>query len=152
MTATPPPGGEVLRLALRGAAASEVVRAQAAVVEFLAAHGARPRSVARAELLIEEVALNTLRHGYPEGQEPALDIVASIEGGRCVLQFEDRGIAFDPTAAPLPAPAAGLAEARIGGLGITLIRRTAAELSYERMADGRNRLRMVLPADEAGTG
>lgn len=142
-------GGAVLRLALRGAAAADVVRAQAALAGFLAARGAGPRSVSRAELVLEEVALNALRHGYPEGQEPALDIVASIEEGRCVLRFEDRGIPFDPAAASLPAPATGLAEARIGGLGVTLIRRMAEDLHYERTPDGRNRLRLTLPVEDS---
>ena len=142
----------MLRLALRGTAATEVTRAQAAVAAFMRARGAGTSAIARAELVVEEVALNALRHGYPTGQEAMLDIVASWQDGRCVLEFEDRGIPFDPTAAPLPEPAKSLAEARIGGLGITLIRRAAQDLRYERTADGRNRLRLALPPEGAATG
>lgn len=141
-----------LRLALRGTAATEVARAQAAVAEFLAAHGAGPRGVARTELVIEEVALNALRHGYEAGEEPWLDISASLEDGRCVLEFEDRGRPFDPTTAPLPAPSAELSGARIGGLGVPLIRRMAQDLAYERTADGRNRLRVVMRPEDEATG
>lgn len=139
-------------MTLRGTAAAEVARAQAAVAAFIAARGAGPRSVARAELMVEEVALNALRHGRAPGTEPQLDIAATYVDGRCVLEFEDGGTPFDPTAAPLPEQAAGLAQARIGGLGITLIRRTAQDVAYERTADGRNRLRVVMPPEGASIG
>lgn len=64
----------------------------------------------------------------------------------------DRGVAFDPTTAALPAPAPNLRQAPTGGRGVSLLRRTAAELAYERTADGRNRLHLVLPAEDASIG
>jgi anti-sigma regulatory factor (Ser/Thr protein kinase) len=52
--------------------------------------------------------------------------------GRPVARIEDRCAPFDPLAVPEPAPAASLAEAPLGGLGIPLMRRFASELEYRR--------------------
>jgi serine/threonine-protein kinase RsbW len=144
------PGPLCLDLVGRGAAG--VGRAQAAAVDWLRAQGFPPASVARAELLIEEVALNILRHGFAAMEEPAASLRVSLQGDRCILEFEDRGRPFDPTQAPLPAPAASLAEARIGGLGVPLIRAMAVSARYARSTDGRNLLRLEVAAGERLTG
>ena len=145
------PAGESLRLILREG--SEALRAaQLAVAGFLAERGAGPRTTARAELLLEELALNTLQHGFAAGGEPEVAVTAWHDGTRCGLAFEDRGLPFDPTAVALPPRPASLQEARVGGLGVPLLRRIAAELDYQRTADGRNRLNLVLPPEDAVIG
>lgn len=61
------------------------------------------------------------------------------------------GVPFDPLSHPEPkAPACAL-DARVGGLGIPLVRRLSESLSYER-ADGRNVVRASLSWDAPGTG
>jgi anti-sigma regulatory factor (Ser/Thr protein kinase) len=126
--------------------------AQTAMTAFLLGQGAGPRTTARAELLLEELALNTLRHGFAVGGTPELAVTAWHDGMRCGLDFEDRGAAFDPTTAALPAHPRTLRQAPAGGRGVSLLRRTAAELAYERTTDGRNRLHLVLPAEDASIG
>ncbi len=139
-----PVAAETLSLVVRGG--TEAVRdAQLAVAGFLAARGAGPRTTARAELLLEELVLNTLRHGGV----PEVAVSAWHDGAHCGLDLEDRGAPFDPTTAALPRKPENIQEAPIGGLGLPLVRRIAAELAYERTADGRNRLRLVLPAEDA---
>ena len=44
----------------------------------------------RAELLLEELALNTLRHGFAAGGTPELIVTAWHDGLRCGLDLEDR--------------------------------------------------------------
>jgi anti-sigma regulatory factor (Ser/Thr protein kinase) len=131
-----------LRLHLAGTAAAGIARAQDAARDWLAARGVPGTVAARAELLIEEVALNILRHGFASGS--ALDLTISVEDGHCVLAFEDRGIAFDPTTAALPPRASGIEAAPPGGRGLRLIRALAAEARYARSQDGRNLLRLVV--------
>jgi anti-sigma regulatory factor (Ser/Thr protein kinase) len=126
--------------------------AQLAIADFLRRRGAGPNTAARAELLLEELALNTLRHGFASGDAPEVLVSAWHDGARCGLELEDRGGAFDPTAARLPAKPASLREARIGGLGLPLLHRIAAAMAYERTSDGRNRLWLALPAEDAATG
>lgn len=132
----------MLRLHLAGRAAATVGEAQDAVRDWLGAQGVAQAVVARTELLVEEVALNILRHGFAADASAVLTV--SFQGGQCVLEFEDRGMAFDPTAAALPPRAASLAEAPDGGRGLRLIRALAAEARYTRSADGRNLLRLVV--------
>ena len=140
-----------LRIVLRGG--TDALRdAQLATADFLRGRGAGPRTAARAELLLEELALNTLRHGFAAGGTPELIVTAWHDGVRCGLDLEDRGAPFDPTRASLPAKPGSLQEAPIGGLGLPLVRRIAAELAYERTADGRNRLHLVLPAEDTSIG
>lgn len=137
MTAPP-----ALRLDLAGRDAAGVRRAQDAMRAWLDARGVADAVVARADVLVEEVALNILRHGFAAA--PAAALTVSLDAGRCVLEFEDRGVPFDPTAATLPPRAATFAQAPIGGRGLRLIRALAAEAHYERSDDGRNLLRLVV--------
>lgn len=143
--------GETLRLTL-GDGSQALRAAQLAVADFLRGRGAGPNTTARAELLLEELVLNTLRHGFAAGGTPEVTVTAWHDGSRCGLDLEDRGMAFDPTAAAMPPTPPSLQEARIGGLGLPLLHRIAAELAYERTADGRNRLHLVLPAEDAAIG
>lgn len=142
---------ETLRFVLQDDLAA-LSAAQAAMAEFLRRQGAGPRTTARAELLLEELALNVLRHGFASGGRPELAVTAWHDGRRSGLDLEDRGVAFDPTIAALPVNPPTLGQAPTGGRGVSLLRRTAAELAYERTADGRNRLQLVLPAEEASIG
>jgi len=123
-----------------GAGAEAVSAACLALGEAMRAGGATPRAIGRAQLLVEEVALNALRHGG--APEVLLEAAADPSGWTLVL--EDAGRGFDPLAAPLPAPAASLAEARIGGLGLPLLRRMTRSARYARTAAGLNRLELEL--------
>lgn len=147
----PDVAGDTLRLVLRGGT-SALREAQLAAADFLRGCGAGPRTAARAELLLEELALNTLRHGFKAGGTPELVVTAWHDGARCGLDLEDRGVPFDPTKAAQPSKPGRLQEAPIGGLGVPLVQRIAAELAYERTADGLNRLHLVLPAEDAPIG
>ena len=144
----PEAAGDTLRLVLRDGTAA-LRQAQLAIADFLRGHGAGPRTTARAEVLIEELALNTLRHGFVAGGTPEMTVTAWHDGTRCGFDLEDRGVAFDPTTAAQPGKPRSLQDAPIGGLGVPLVQRIAAELSYQRTAEGLNRLHLVLPAEDA---
>ncbi|PZW38528.1 anti-sigma regulatory factor (Ser/Thr protein kinase) [Humitalea rosea] len=129
------------RLTLRVTGGSaEVSQAQATLVAWLEEDDADPRTIARAELLVEEIALNALDHGQARG----VTIAATRDEDGLGLVFEDDGGAFDPTTAPLPDLERALEEATIGGRGLVLLRKLATALRYERTAEGHNRLSMTL--------
>jgi anti-sigma regulatory factor (Ser/Thr protein kinase) len=92
------------------------------------------------ELVFEEIVSNIVRYGAVGGHE--LRVWVTLEPGpdSVILTFEDDGIPFDPRGRPDAVPAKSLQEARVGGFGLTLVRRATSSLDYLRTADGHNRL------------
>lgn len=123
--------------------------AQAAATRFLQRHGRDERLIGRAELLLEELATNVVNHGAVIDPEAQFVVSLAVEdGGGCHLVFEDPGRPFDPVGAVLPVHPARLEEARIGGLGLVLLRRMARDLAHVALPGGGNRLSFRL--DPAG--
>lgn len=145
MGASDDPGhvGAPLALAVR-ASASGLLEAQPRLRAYLDASGVPGGVADRAELLVEEVVMNAAMHGFDDPDAAVVDLFVTAEPDACTLVFEDAGRAFDPTAGELRERPATLAEAEPGGLGLVLLRRMTRELAYERLPEGRNRLRMVL--------
>jgi len=96
-------------------------------------------------LCLEEAVTNIVNHATPEpGVEfdrVALHMLAN--SGTLRLTIEDRCGAFNPLDTPLPQPDDPAPEGE-GGLGITLLRRHASEVSWERVGTA-NRLSIKLP-------
>jgi anti-sigma regulatory factor (Ser/Thr protein kinase) len=91
------------------------------------------------QLCLEEAVANIIMYGG--ARDDALVIAVELERncGTLVARIEDNGRQFDPTRAPPPAPAASLDEAKVGDVGIHLMRSFANGMDYERR-DGHNRL------------
>jgi anti-sigma regulatory factor (Ser/Thr protein kinase) len=107
---------------------ASLTAAQAALDAFCRAQAVPPLAAGRAAVLVEEVAVNALRHGGATLVRVSVGLAADA----CRLAFEDDGRAFDPTAATLPAPARSLEEAPDGGRGLVLLHRLANGLGYRR--------------------
>ena len=89
------------------------------------------------QLCLEEAVANVIMYG---GMSDArLKIVIEVErnGTTLVARVVDNGRQFDPTQVPPPSIPASLAEAKIGDLGIHLMRSFASGMHYERR-DGCN--------------
>jgi anti-sigma regulatory factor (Ser/Thr protein kinase) len=91
------------------------------------------------QLCLEEAVANVIMYGG--AKDDRLEIAVELErnGGTLIARIEDTGREFDPTRVPPPMMAKSLAEARVGDLGIHLVRSFASGMEYERR-DGRNRL------------
>ena len=98
-------------------------------------------------LCLEEAVANIIMYGG--ARDDPLEIAVELErnGGNLVARIEDNGRQFDPTRALPPVPARSLEEAKVGDVGIHLMRSFASGMDYERR-DGRNRLtlRFLEPA------
>jgi anti-sigma regulatory factor (Ser/Thr protein kinase) len=96
-------------------------------------------------LCLEEAVTNIVNHATPGpgiGRDSvSLHMVANASTLR--VRIEDRCGAFNPLATPLPAPDDPAPEGE-GGLGITLLRRHANEVTWARDGDT-NRLLITLP-------
>jgi len=93
------------------------------------------------EVIFEELAGNIVRHGKPAGE---IDVGLAFHS-EVVLTFEDDGAAFDPREQPAPPEPGSLEEARVGGLGLVLVRQICSRVEYERTPAGRNRLTVSVP-------
>lgn len=105
--------------------------------------GAAPRY--NVELVFEEIVANVVNYGAVPGQELQLHVTLQCLPATIVLTFEDNGVQFDPCQ-PRAAPVQpkSLDEARPGGFGLILVRHAARSLTYERTADGQNRVTATL--------
>jgi len=116
---------------------------QLARIEAEAERFCRERSLASEvqfdlNLVLEELFINSVRHGGCEGMEKSVRIRMEADGREVRVEFRDRGIAFDPTTAPAPDLS------RIGGLGIHLVRQLMHDFRYERAGEW-NRMTMRRP-------
>jgi anti-sigma regulatory factor (Ser/Thr protein kinase) len=103
--------------------------------------GLSNRSAFALQLCLDEAVANIIEHG--EGNARAREIVVSVvsHSAEIVLIVEDDGGPFDSTKVAAPQRRESLDDARVGGLGIHLIRQFASSVEYQRK-DGRNRLRL----------
>jgi anti-sigma regulatory factor (Ser/Thr protein kinase) len=92
------------------------------------------------ELCLEEAVANIIMYGGgAKGDRLEITIELERNGGTLVARIEDTGREFDPTQFPPLSVAKSLEEAKVGDLGIHLMRSFASGMHYERR-DGRNRL------------
>jgi serine/threonine-protein kinase RsbW len=98
-----------------------------------------------AELVFEEIVANIVGHGARNGREPDVQVSLEARPDSIVLIFSDDGVPFDPRGRPDPVIPKSLAEAKIGGFGLMLVRHAASSLDYVRTADDCNCLTVVVP-------
>jgi anti-sigma regulatory factor (Ser/Thr protein kinase) len=136
-----------LRLALRNEL-DEIDRARLELLRFLAPAKLPDRTIYRLELVLEEILANIIRYAFSEASPSAIELAVTLTAGDVVLTFEDRGRPFDPLDVPEPSRPADIAAASPGGWGISLVRKFADGLHYQRR-DGRNVLEVRIAPDPA---
>jgi anti-sigma regulatory factor (Ser/Thr protein kinase) len=111
----------------------------AAWIEDLARRASLTPEIAFAlQLCLEEAAANIVMYGGTPDDAQIIIQIARADGAVTAI-IEDSARPFDPTQVPPRAKPVSLDEARIGELGVHLIRHYSSEMRYERWED-RNRL------------
>jgi serine/threonine-protein kinase RsbW len=105
-----------------------------AITRHLAPRGFDARALNRLEVIFEELVSNIIRHGFSVNSDQSICVTVAEEPGAILLTFEDDGTPFDPLEIAEPRAFTTLETAKIGGLGIALVRKLSAQLSYERLA------------------
>jgi serine/threonine-protein kinase RsbW len=96
-------------------------------------------------LCLEEAAANVVMHGTgcADGAADAVALQVEPAADTMRVTIEDHCAAFDPLQVPAPKPPSSLGEARVGGLGIHLMREYTRAMDYARV-DGVNRLTLTI--------
>lgn len=118
--------------------------ARAFIEGFCDGAGIERNPCLKLNLVIEELFLNTVKHGHRGGSDAPVWITLSARAGEVSLTYEDRSPPFNPFAANTREMLEALSETRReGGLGVILAHglTSAAEYAY---LFGRNRIRLTL--------
>jgi two-component sensor histidine kinase len=87
----------------------------------------------RLEVIFEELVSNTIRHGFTQHSSQSIHVRVDPRPASIEFTFEDDGAPFNPLEMPAPESFSTIENARIGGLGISLLVRLSASLRYERL-------------------
>lgn len=129
----------------------ELSKVHVATLALYNRHGTTPRVRYLVDFAIEEVVSNIVRHGRRDTDEAStIAVRVNVDAERCELHFIDRGAAFDPLQAPAPDLEVPLAQRRVGGVGLPLLRRMTTAMRYERAADA-NHLYVTITDGEPGS-
>jgi serine/threonine-protein kinase RsbW len=114
-------------------------------IEEFCRGAAVPREVAlKANLVVEELFLNTVKHGHRGGSDAPVWITLSAEDGKVAVSYEDNAPPFNPFSRATREMLEALSETRReGGLGVLLANSLAASADYSYVF-GRNRIRLAL--------
>ena len=132
------------RMAMFPSRAHEWTRARAVIEEVCGAAGLPREACLRANLVVEELFTNTVKHGHAGGSDLPVWIMLAAEAGRVALTYEDFAPPFNPFAPGRREMLEALAESRReGGLGLILAQGLASQAEYAYVF-GRNRLRFAI--------
>ena len=118
---------------------SELDRLHQSVSQFCREHGLSSEIEGDLSLAIEEIVVNVIRYGHPEGGKHEIVVWLSLEQDCVIATVEDDGLPFNPLEAPEPDLDSPIETRPIGGLGIHLVRNITDGLEYRRN-EGRNRV------------
>lgn len=105
--------------------------------------------VMQVNLVLEELIVNAIDNGYPDGRDGNIDVVIETNSDKISIRIIDDGDAFDPFRIATPDLSLAIEDRPIGGLGIYLVRSYMDTCDY-RYVGNRNQVtltkRLPVPA------
>ncbi len=112
---------------------------------FLVEHQVPGHAMYGAQLVCEELVSNSIRHGHDATRPTPHQIHVRVGLGHAIdMWIEDDARPFDPTSVPEPPPASDIADAPIGGRGISLVRSCTSRFVW-RFDGSRNCIELTVP-------
>ncbi|MDZ7372929.1 MAG: ATP-binding protein [candidate division KSB1 bacterium] len=105
--------------------------------------GFSEEDVGKIQLAVDEACTNVVKHAYDGDPRKPIDVAVRLDYDRLTIVVTDEGKGFDPKAVEISDISEYLAELRVGGLGIYLMRSLMDEVEYSIQPGVRNQVRMV---------
>jgi serine/threonine-protein kinase RsbW len=105
--------------------------------------GFHDEDINKIELAVDEACTNVIEHAYKDKENENIDVAIQIDYQKFTVIVTDKGKRFTPADIEIPDMEQYLAELRVGGLGIYLMKTLMDEVHYHSDPDGKNRVRMV---------
>ena len=100
--------------------------------------------ISKIELACDEACTNVMKHAYDKNtKNTSLDVLIKIDYQKFTLVVTDHGKGFNPKTISMPNLQEYLAELKVGGLGIYLMKTLMDEVDYDIKPGVKNRVRMV---------
>lgn len=132
------------RFAMFHARLSEVGAVRDFVETFCARQGIARERCLRLNLVLEELFVNTVQHGYRMDCDAPVWMTLDLAQGEVQVTYEDTAPPFNPYAHLPSVPLdTTIEQRRAGGLGLLLTKELAATRDYSYVF-GRNRVRLAL--------
>jgi len=123
--------------------ADPVTRLVERIETFLEARAVPPKVVYAANLCVEELLVNIIKHGYGGGSASDVEVDVEVTPEALIIEVSDGAPPFDPTRDSAdPDVDAELADRPIGGLGVHLIKKMTDGMTYRRVGQ-RNHVRLI---------
>lgn len=123
---------------------SELRHINAFVAAFCGEAALQRDACLRLNLVLEELFVNTVRHGHRADSEAPVWLTLDASEGAVRVTYEDTAPPFNPYAKlPTARPDTTVEMRKIGGLGVLLTKELAAMRDYTYLF-GRNRLRLLM--------
>ena len=91
---------------------------------------------------LDELFTNIVSYGFEDGAEHIIKFTIKLNKNVLTILIEDDGIPFNPLEKENPEVPADLIDAKIGGLGIHIVRKLMDDICYKRDRN-KNRLRII---------
>lgn len=117
----------------------------------LASYGLSNSIQFRFDLCANEVITKIISYTYPNNGTDQTNVQRSLSADIAMLQIVDDGIAFNPSLVAVNPQPKSLADAKIGGIGIDLIRHYVDNFNYKRI-NNKNMLSMEVNLNQQPDG
>ena len=100
-------------------------------------------SISRINICLDELFTNIVSYGFEDNREHFVKFTLNGDNQFVIINIEDEGIPFNPLEKTDPDFPENVESAKIGGLGILIIKKLMDDVSYERRQD-KNQLAMKI--------
>jgi len=105
--------------------------------------GFNNEDVNKIELAVDEACTNVIKHAYDKTDRQSIDIAIKIDYKKFMIIITDKGKGFDVSKIKTPDIKEYIAEMRVGGLGIYLMKSLMDEVDFELKPGVKNQVKMT---------